>query len=307
MSIFEDIGGTVGDIISGLGGGGEKKAAGIQEQMLAEARNLPLPVLKEYYPELYQSIVQMNPELETAVNLGPSAMQGVSTDPALRQAQMNALSKLEQIGLGEESVEDVARMNNITNDVNTNLQGQMGAIQQNLAQRGLSGSGLDMVQRNMAAQGAANRQANMALDAKAQAERRALDAIMQSGQLGGQMQSQDFSQQQAKAQAADAIAKFNAANQQGVQSANVGAKNNAQMWNAQQQQAAQNQNTDLRNQANLRNLNLTQQQYENELKKRGLVSGAQQGLADTYAGQAASNRQMVGGLIGAGAKAFAGG
>lgn len=307
MSILEEIGGAVGGIISSLGGGGDKKALGIQEQMLAEARQLPLPILKEYYPELYKTVVEMNPELETAVNLGPSAMQGIATDPALRQAQMNALSKLENIGLGNLSAEDLARASQIQNDVNTNLQGQMGAIQQNLAQRGLSGSGLDLVQRNMAAQGAANRQAQMAMDAKAQAEKRALDAIIQSGQLGGQMQSQDFSQQQAKAQAADAIARFNAANQQGVQGANVAAKNAAQMWNNQQRQGIQNQNVDLKNQANLRNLGLSQQQYENELRKRGLVSGAQQNLAGTYANEAASNRAVVGGLLGAGAKAFAGG
>jgi hypothetical protein len=36
------------------------------------------------------------------------------------------------------------------------------------------------------------------------------------------------------------------------------------------------------------------------------VSNAQQGLADTYRGEAAGNRQMIGGLIGAGAKYYGG-
>lgn len=291
------------DLISG---GGDSAARDIQARMLKDAQNIPLPVLKEYYPELYAVVAEMNPEIDTAVNLGPSAMQGVSTDPALRQAQLNALSKLEQVGLGGESFEDKARMANIVNDVNTNLQGQQGAIMQNLAQRGMSGGGSELVARQIASQGAANRQADMALDAKAQAERRALDAIIQSGQLGGQMQAQDFSQQAQKAQAADAIARFNAQNQQNVQSSNVGARNAAQMYNVGQKQDVAGQNVATRNQAQQRNLNLEQQKYENELKKRGIVAGAQQGMADTLRGEAAANRQLVGGLVGAGAKYFGG-
>lgn len=289
-----------------LSGGGDAKAQGIQEQMLKDAQNIPLPILKEYYPELYKVVAQMNPELETAVNLGPSATAGISTDPALRQAQLNALNKLQEIGLGNQSAEDLARSSQIVSDVNTNLQGQQGAIMQNLAARGMSGGGTEMVQRQMAAQQSANRQAQMALDAKAQAESRALQAIMQSGELGGQMQSQDFQQQQAKAQAADAIARFNAQNQQNVMSNNVNAKNQAQGYNVGQQNSIAGQNTQALNQAKLRNLDLAQQQYENELKKRGLVTGAQQGLANSYQQEAAGNRQIIGGLLGAGAKYYGG-
>lgn len=297
----------IGDVIDFFGGGGDSQARALTEQMIKDAQSLPLPVLKEYYPELYQVVAQMNPEQETAVDLGPSQMAGIATDPRLRQAQLNALSKLEQMGLGEQSAEDMARMGQIQSDVNTNLQGQQGAIMQNLATRGMSGGMSELVARNMAAQQASNRQAQMSMDAKAQAERRALDAIMQSGQLGGQMQSQDFAQQQAKAQAADAINRFNAANQQDVMSRNVGAKNTAQQYNVGQANQAGQINTESRNAANLRNLNLSQQQYENELKKRGLVTGAQQDLAANYQNQAAQNRQFIGGLIGAGAKAYGGG
>lgn len=293
-------------ILDFLGGGGDSAAAEIQKRMMNEARSLPLPVLKEYFPELYQVVAEMNPEMDSAVNLGPSQMQGIATDPSLRQAQLNALARLESMGLGEQSAEDQARMANIVSDVNSNLQGQQGAIMQNLAQRGMSGGGSELVARQIASQGAANRMADMALDAKAQAERRALDAIIQSGQLGGQMQAQDFQQQSQKAQAADAIARFNAANQQGVQSANVGARNQAQMYNVGQKQDVAQMNVGARNQAQQRNLSLPQQQYENELRKRGLVNQAQQGMADAYRAEAAANRQLIGGAIGAGAKFFGG-
>ncbi len=54
---------------------------------------------------------------------------------------------------------------------------------------------------------------------------------MQGGQLGGQMRSQDFGEQSSKAQAQDAISRFNAANSQSVQGQNVATKNTAQAAN----------------------------------------------------------------------------
>lgn len=299
------MGGLVSDIMGFLDGGAGGKAQDVQQQMLNEARGIPLPILKEYYPELYKQVVTLNPEMETAVKLGPSEMQGIAMDPALRQAQMSALSKLQGIGeAGGRDAQFLSDAARVENDVNTNLQGQQGAIQQNMAARGMSGGGSELVARNMAAQQAANRHGQSALDLNAQAQQRALQSIMQAGQLGGQIQGQDFNQAAQKAQAADAINRFNAQNQQGVMSANVGAKNQAQQYNATNAQNVSNQNVGLGNQAQQYNANLAQQQFDNEMKKRGVVGGAQQGLANSYQNEADRNRQFVGGLIGAGAQAY---
>ncbi len=299
--------GLISDVMGVLDGGAGAKAQGISEDMLKQAQNIPLPVLKEYYPELYKVVAEMNPELETAVNLGPSEMQGIATDPALRKAQMNALSKLSEIGeAGGRDAQFLSDASRLQNDVNTNLQGQQGAIMQNLATRGLSGGGSELVARSIAAQQAANSQGQQALDLNAQAQQRALQALMQSGQLGGQMQQQDFTQQQAKAQATDAINKFNAQNQQNVISNNVATKNNAQSTNVANQNSVANQNTTTSNQAQQYNLNLAQQQYDNQMKKLGLVNNASSNLANSYAQESQSNRQFVGGLIGAGAQYYGG-
>ena len=293
-------------LFSFLDGGGDGKAQGILQQQLQDAKNLPLPILKQYYPELYKQVVQMNPELESAVNLGPSQMQGIATDPALRQAQLNALAKLQEVGnAGGRDAQFLSDASRMQSDINTNLQGQQGAIEQNLATRGMSGGGSEMVARNIAAQGASNRASQQAMDLNAQAQQRALQAIMQGGQQSGQMQAQDFSQQSAKAQAADAISKFNAQNQQNVMGQNVAAKNNAQQFNATGAQTAANQNTNVNNQAQQYNSNLAQQNYDNELKKRGLINNAAGGLASSYANEAQGNRQIIGGLGSAGAQGYA--
>lgn len=292
-------------ILDFLTGGGDQQAQDISQQMVNDAKSMPLPVLKEYYPELYKQVVELNPELDTAINLGPSKMEGISTDPALKQAQMSALNKLIETGnLGGRDAQFIADQNRIQNDVNTNLQGQTGAIQQNMATRGMSGGMSEMVAKQLAAQGGANRQAQMEMDSNAQAQSRALNALIQSGQLGGQMQSQDFNQKAQQASAQDQINRFNAQNQQNVQSSNVAAKNAAQQYNATGAQNVANQNTQGSNAAKQYNLNLSQQQYDNEMKKRGLVTGAQTNLANNYQQESAGNRQVIGGLLGAGAQAF---
>lgn len=295
MGLFEQI--------FGSGGRGES------EKAVDLFKNLPLPVLKEYYPELYKQVAELNPEMETAVKLGPSEMAGIATDPSLRQAQLNALAKLQEIGAaGGRDAQFLAEQSQLESDINRNLRGNQEAILQNMAARGTAGGGQELAARQMASQDAANRQAQMAMDAKAQAQQRALQAIMQGGQLGGQIQQQDFGQAQAKAQAADAIAKFNAANTQDVMSRNVGAKNQAQQYDVGQKQNIANQNVGLGNEAQQYNLGLAQQNFENAYKRAGGTANAYQNLGASK--DAARDREagFLGGLIETGARAaFPGG
>lgn len=283
----------------GSGGGDDNSAA------LEAVRNVPLPVLKEYYPELYQQVVSLNPEMEQGVNLGPSEMAGISTDPGLRQAQLKALGKLQEVGdAGGRDAQFMADQSRLESDVNANTQGQTGAIQQNLAARGLSGGMSELVQRNLAVQGGANRQAQMGMDQKAQAEQRALQALMQSGQLAGQMQGQDFNQQSAKAQAADSISRFNAQNMQGVNQRNTGARNDAQAWNATSAQNAANQNTGLKNDSQQYNLGLAQQRFDNEMGKATGVARQYGNIAKGKDTGRDSDKQFMGGIISAGMGAY---
>jgi hypothetical protein len=141
---------------------------------------------------------------------------------------------------------------------------------------------------------------------KAQAEQRALDAIMRSGQLGGQISAQDFSQQEAKARAADEIARWNAQNLQGVQSRNVGTRNQAQQWNATTAQNTANQNVGVKNESTKYNLSIPQQQYQNQLAR---ATGQAQGLtnlAEQNAKNQQSQNQLIGGLVQTGANYYGG-
>jgi hypothetical protein len=269
--------------------------------------SVPLPVLKEYYPELYKQAVILNPQLEKDISAGPSAMESISMDPKLRQAQMNALARLEDIGTqGGMNAQDRARLAQIESEQAANVQGATGAIQQQMSTRGLSGGMSELVQKQLAAQQSANRAAQQGMDVKAQAEQRALDAIMQSGQLGGNIRGQDFGEQERIAQAKDLINRFNVEGSRGVQSRNVSGQNQAQFQNAQIAQQVANLSTEAQNQAQQRNLGLSQQQYENRLRKAGAqIPVMQSGLQNQIAGQQQRN-QMIGGLVQAGAQYMGG-
>lgn len=295
------VGGPWGAAIGGVAGflmGKDDESGGLYEQALKAAQNIPLPVLKEQHPELYAELAKYNPEMDQAITLGPSAMEGIALDPQMRQAQMQALSKLQNItandGQDAQSMADNARLQN---DINSQLQGNTGAIQQNMATRGLSGGMSEMVAKQMAAQQGANRQAQMGMDINAQAQQRALSALAQQGQLGGQISQQDFSQQSAKAQAADAISQFNARNSQSVQSGNVSARNAAQAANLQNSQNINNQNVDKRNTAAEWNTNgMAQANFGNQMQRVGMGNQAIGNMAQNSARQAQSQDQFIGGV-----------
>lgn len=293
----------MGILDSLFGGGGN----GDYEKALREIQNVPLPVLKELNPELYKKVVELNPDLESAITLGPSAMEGITTDPRLKEAQMNALLKLQEIGNeGGMTLQDRGRLATINNEVNANLKGNQDAIVQNLATRGQSGGMTELVARQNAAQQAANRASQQAFDVEALAQQRALEALMNAGSMGSQMQSQEFNQKAQVADSQDAIARFNAQNTQQVRNNNVNTTNQSQQWNAQNSQNVANANTDINNQAKQYNLGLTQQQFNNQMAKAGAVANGYNNLGQSKDADRNAEMGFVGNIIGAGANAYGG-
>jgi hypothetical protein len=271
--------------------------------MLEEARKIPLPVLEKMNPELYKAVVNLNPEMEQAVVLGQSATDGIALDPRMKQAQMSALSKLMNITEnGGKDAQFMADASRLQNDINTNLQGNTQAIQQNMATRGLSGGMSELVGKQMAAQQAANRQSQMGMDINAQAQQRALSSLMKQGNLANQMSNTDFNQQNTIAQSRDAISKFNANNLQNVNSNNTNTNNQAQQWNAQNNQNVANSNVDAKNNAQAYNIQIPQQNFKNQMSKTGLVNDGLSNMAN-YSYQSAKDQdEFFGGLLNTAAK-----
>jgi hypothetical protein len=300
------VGGPWGAVAGGIGGyllGKDDESGNILAEQLKAAQGIPLPVLEKMNPELYKVVASLNPEMQQQVLLGPSATDGISLDPKYKQAQMSALNKLMNItennGQDAQSMADNARLQN---QVNTNLKGNTAAIEQNMAARGMSGSGNEMVARQMAAQDAANRQAQMGMDINAQAQQRALSALMNQSNVGNQMSQTDFNQQNTKAQSQDAISKFNAQNSQQVNDANTNARNNAQQINAQNKQYVANKNVDVNNTAQQYNIGRNQQNFQNQMAKTGLTNNISNNQATNSYNQSRDQDEFLGGLFGSVAK-----
>jgi hypothetical protein len=230
-----------------------------------------------------------------------SEMSNISLDPKFKNAQLDALSSLQNIGENDGlTAMDQAQLNDIQTQEDTKARGAREAILQNAAARGISGSGVELLNNLTNAQDSATRASQRGFDVAAHAQDRALTALQSAGQLGTTLQTNQFNQEAQKAQANDAINRFNAANQQNVENTNVAARNDAQKTNLTNTQNIANQNVDIANKQQQYNKNLAQQNFENEMKKNTAVAGA---LNKTGANQQAvqsSNDDITRKLIGSG-------
>jgi hypothetical protein len=182
----------------------------------------------------------------------------------------------------------------------TSGRGAREAILQDAAARGIGGSGLELAAMLGSQQQAASDASRAGLQTAAEAERRALEAIIQQGQLGGQVSQEDFEKQARIAEAKDLISKFNTANKQNVELTNVGARNAAQERNLSEAQRLADYNAQQENLNRLRRGDLKQQEFENKLQVAQGRAAALSGGSQAAGQRAQSQQQFYGNLIGAG-------
>ncbi|CAB4200097.1 hypothetical protein UFOVP1351_24 [uncultured Caudovirales phage] len=310
------IGAVAAPIVGGIIGSEQarseqERAERIRQQMLELYKNIDVPTVaqQEIQLEKLASQGQLTPELEQALTQGRSEMAGVSTDPRLRDAQMAALAGLQDVANnGGMSATDRARWNQMQSELNQNEQGNRGAIMQDMARRGQAGSGMELAAQLMNQQASAQRASQQGMDVKAQAEQRALQALMQSGDMAGAMRGQEFGEKSAAAQAQDAINRFNVQNRQQVMGGNVDRRNSAQASNLGEKQRIADTNVGLGNQQQMHNKGLIQTQFQNQMSRANGMSGAmgsQANAADDTANRTANMWAGIGSGVGQGAAAYA--
>lgn len=267
----------------------------------------------------------VNFEGASAVNAGPTELANISADPRLRSAQMKALSQMQDVadqgGLTAQDKADLARTS--TEAANADA-GRRAAILQNMQARGMGGSGAELLAQLSSSQAATDRAAQAGLDVNAQAQNRALQAMMSTGTMAGNLRSQDYGEQSNAAQAQDAINKFNAQNQTGMNQFNATAANNAAAQNASLQQQANmfnqgqkqnvaNANTATQNQQTMYNqAQVPQQNFNNQMAVAGGKSGQAQSASNYHGNKyntqeqtkAAKQGSIIGGLAGLGQAAI---
>lgn len=287
------IGGAVGGLIGGIGGlfGGDdgederKIALDLINQSVAELEAIGIPPIEaqKLALEKYRRAGILTPELEQYFQAPDSQMAQIQTDPALREAQLGGLSKLQEIiDSGGHTLEDKAVLAEIQNNIAAKERGSRDAILSDMRQRGASGSGLELAAQLQNQQGAASRANAEGLGVAAQAQKRALDSLMARTQMAGSIRGQDFSEAEKKAQAADLMNRFNVSNRQDVQQRNAAIKNNTNQYNLDNDQRIMNANTNLSNQEQIHNKGLIQSQFDNEMRKATAANNARASAATQY-------------------------
>lgn len=267
------------DQISDPGKDERRRAREIMEGVrLPESNDLALQL---------QRLVQtgeLRPEEVETILQGPSAYQEITTDPRLRSAQTDTLGRFREIAdAGGLDARAKLGLQDALDAQATETRGQEGAIAANFRARGIGGSDLESLQRLIAQQGAAQRGSRAALEQAAIGQERRDNALTQGANLAGSIRSADFGEASAKANAQDAISRYNAANAQDVAGQNVRARNVAQAGNLDRRQTVSDANVGIGNE---------EARYKAQLPLTlyGLQRGAAQDRANAQLNEAQSEQ-----------------
>lgn len=281
------VAGPWGAIIGGLAGGvggmmgadaaakKEKEAQRARERILAMYSGIELPDIDQQRLALedYQSAGTLTPEMEAALNVGPTSMEGIAVDPRLQQNQMDALAQVAQIADQGVSDADKATLELIRRQAAGEAQAKSGQILQQMQARGQGGSGAELIAQLQNAQSSADRMNQQALEEARMMQQARMAALQQQGNMAGTIRGQDYSEQSDLAKAKDAINAFNVQNRQNVGQRNVSSKNQAQQSNIANQQAVMNQNTGTHNTQQQYNRELLDKQYQNQMQMAAAKAG----------------------------------
>jgi hypothetical protein len=273
----------------GSAGGHGAQNANLMSALLSAANKPPeLDELKyQNYatPEELAYLGDLNIE-----NMSPTELRNIITDPRLKEAQYQSLGQLdEQINNGGMTAIDRAQMQEIQQQQQSTDKGQRDAIIQQMAMKGLRGSGSELAQQLQGQQSSANTAAMQSAQVAANAQQARQQAGLQRAAMGANMEGAEFGRQAEQAGAQDLINKFNVSNRNAATERNVETRQNLANQNTGNRNTVSQQNTGLANDA------LRYNKVERPQAQYGMTSAntaaINQGI--TGAGQAQQNQQMA--------------
>jgi hypothetical protein len=206
------------------------------------------------------------------------------------------LTELGRVGASGFRPEDLAQIRQIEDATNRENQARIQSIQQSMQARGQGGSGAELAASLQASQSAANRAAQQGLDVSGQASKRALEAIMQGGTLGGQLREQDYKVASDRARAQEELNRFNVEADMSRQQRTVGSRNRAAEMDWENRQAIANKNIGMRNQETLRQSDARRQKWIDDMDRAKALSGQFQKQSDYQNAKADSTAKQWAGI-----------
>jgi len=291
--------GGVGSVLGGVLGGSNEARRLEQDRLRREQElydfisRLAVPTAEERMIDLedYEVVGELSPQLEQAVAQGDTELANIIRDQEAYDAQMSALRALAEIadagGLDATFRRDISE---VGRETDANIQRANQALRSEMARRGAAGSGLEQASRLAAAQQQATAGAARAMDAQAIAQQRALEAIAQRGQLGGQAREQGFREQESAARAQDIINQFNTQGTRNVQQRNVGAQRAADEFNLRARQGAADANVGQQRLEEQQRVAAIGQEFADRLSQANTLRGQSGQLGGVQSGAAQQAR-----------------
>lgn len=290
-SIIPGVGSLAGGVLGGIAGffGGNKQKKLEEEALrrynktLLESQLTPEDYISAYEELNPEDLQFYDPKLEQSIQLGDTAMAGITLDPAFKQAQMEALASLSRRGQEGLTLSEEAARDELVGAANVANKGAQGAIMQQAARQGRLNAGDTLAAQLSAAGGTYGRAAQEAADLAKQRDERAMQAILNSGQFASNLRSQEYGEKSDVAKARDIINQYNANLASGTQQRNVAA----------QTLAAQNK-SNLQNQATIGNLGLRNLKADQLVKGKQAVQQDTRNIAKSQYGGSMNQAQYAG-------------
>lgn len=299
-AIGKGVGGILGNVIGGFASAADReKAEAAFNKAMAEIEAIGAgpDLAREIFLEEFKVVGVLTPEVEKAVEQGTARVAQIN--PALKKAQMSALADIMQIGkTGITAKEQLQRQLLSEEAARAVSSAEAGQIAQ-LRARGLAGSAAERTLLGRSADERARREYELAAQTAMAAEQRALQGIMQGGQLADQLRGQEFSEDTTSAQIKNEMDKFNIVNKMGQEQRRVAAENQARQYNLAQQQAIANMNRQAQHQKQYYLRDAEQRMRQDQLARAQLRSGMYGQQAQMAQQQAAQTQQMWGQMGGA--------
>jgi hypothetical protein len=211
--------------------------------------------------------------LESDRAIAKSALEsGFSIDPKQRAAQMRALSQLEQIGQEGLGVEDEVAASKLRRQLAVAARGAKGAVEQNMAARGMESSGMSSVLQQQAQQQAAEAAQGQQEAQLLQAQQARREAIAGAGDLASKYRGQEVQEQSAAAQAKDVMTRFSDDLAAQRAARNVAARRDIESEKLSERRLAENSRAGAREAEERRRADLVGIRYGRELGRTGALT-----------------------------------
>lgn len=173
---------------------------------------------------------RMQGQIDPLLNAEPqqvaeSSLSGYQADPAMLAQQRAVLDRLTQMAdQGGYTLEDRAALQRMNSQVSRQNQARQNAITGDMQRRGQLGGAAEAVLRAQSAQGANEEASQRGMDQAALGMSRAFDAVLQRGNLAGEMEGQNLDRASRIAAARDAVNSRNAELRNRAREFNVNAR-----------------------------------------------------------------------------------